>query len=127
MGKYKIALVEDDQILSKIMKEELEDAGFEIIQAFDGQEGLEAIKSRRPDLVLLDIMMPKMNGFAALEAMKKDPEIKNIPVLILTVFGEEENVSKGMSLGASGYIVKAKDVHSVADVTEKVKEFLKIK
>lgn len=125
--KYKIVLVEDDQILSKIMKEELTEAGFELIQAFDGQQGLEAIKSHKPALVLLDIMMPKMDGFQALEIMKKDPEIKDIPVLILTVLDEEENTAKGMALGAAGYMIKSKDIHSVADVTGKVKEFLKIK
>ncbi len=126
MNKYKIVLVEDDQILSKIMKEELTEAGFEIIQAFDGQAGIEAAKLNMPALILLDIMMPKMDGFTALEIMKKDSTIKDIPVVILTVLGEEENIEKGMGLGAAGYVVKSKDVHSITDVANKVKKFLKI-
>ncbi len=120
--KFKIVIIEDDEILSKVITEELGDAGFEAIQAFDGQQGLESVKSKKPDLVLLDIMMPKMNGFEVLEEIESDSQIKDIPVIILTVLGSDDDIKKGLQLGAKDYIVKSQ--HAVAEIVEKVKQFL---
>ncbi|MCR4311385.1 MAG: response regulator [Candidatus Taylorbacteria bacterium] len=124
MKNAKIVLVEDDQILSKVLREELEDAGFSVTQAFDGEQGVETVQSVMPDLVLLDIMMPKMNGFEALRVLRASPATETIPVIILTMLGKDEDVKQGLQLGAKDYIVKSQ--HAVAEITEKVKDFFKM-
>lgn len=121
MKNITIILIDDDQFLSKVIHDELRDAGFDINQAADGEEGLKLVQSRIPDLVLLDILMPKTDGFAVLEAMKKSPATSSIPVIILTSLGEDENIKKGLRLGANDYIVKGQ--HAVGEIIEKVKDF----
>ena len=118
-----IILVEDDKILSKVLLEELKDAGFQVWQAFDGEAGLELIKSKIPDLVLLDIMLPKKNGFEVLEDIKKSPETQAIPVIILSLLGADEDIKKGLQMGANDYIVKSQ--HAVNEIMQKIKSFLK--
>ena len=121
MGKTKITLIEDDKILSKVLHAELTDAGFEVSQAFDGEAGLGLVRSKRPDLVLLDLILPKKHGFEVLEELKKSPETKAIPVIILTLLGEDEDIKKGLRLGANDYLVKSN--HAIAEIVEKVKNF----
>src|SRR3989338_7004856 len=121
MSVQKIVLVEDDEVLSKVMNTELTDAGFEVSQAFDGEAGLELIRSKRPDLVLLDLIMPKKGGFEVLGELKKDPSTKDIPVILLTLLGEDEDIKKGLRLGANDYLVKSS--HAVAEIIEKIKTF----
>lgn len=121
----KILIVEDDEILSKVIKEELIDAGFEAIQAFNGEDGLKKAKDEKFDMILLDIMMPKMDGFEVLKILSGDPETKNIPVFILTVLGSDEDIKKGLLLGAKDYIVKSQ--HAVAEIIEKIKNFIENK
>lgn len=121
MKKGKIVLVEDDDILSKVLYEELKEAGFAVEQAFDGEEGLKTIKKTIPDLVLLDLLMPKMHGFDVLKEMKANPKTDNVPVFILTMLGRDEDIKKGLQLGAEDYIVKAQ--HAVAEIVEKVEDF----
>ncbi len=121
MKKAKIVLVEDDVILSKVINEELEEAGFDVIKAIDGEKGLVAVKSKKPDLVLLELMLPKMHGFEVLEEIKKDPEVQSIPVMILTMLGSDDDIKKGLQLGANDYIVKSQ--HAVGEIIDKVKDF----
>lgn len=121
MSTQKIVLVEDDEILSKVLSTELHDAGFEVSQAFDGEAGLALVRSKRPDLVLLDLVLPKKHGFVVLEELKKSPETKAIPVIILTLLGEDEDIKKGLRLGANDYLVKSS--HAVGEIVEKVKNF----
>lgn len=121
MTKRKILIVEDDEILSKVVREELEDNGFEVFQAFDGEQGLKMAKERKSDLVLLDVMIPKMNGFEVLVAIKKDFNISNIPIFMLTALGSDDDVKKGFKLGANDYIVKSQ--HSVSEIVGKIKNF----
>lgn len=121
MGKIKIILIEDDEVLSKVLYTEFIDAGFEVEQAFDGEAGLELVRSQKPDLVLLDLVLPKKHGFEVLEALKKNPVTKNIPVVILTLLGQDEDIKKGLQLGANDYLVKSS--HAVAEIVEKVKNF----
>jgi len=122
MSKQKIVLVEDDEILSKVLYEELKDAGFDVQQAFDGEAGLELVQSAKPELVLLDLVMPKKHGFDVLAELKKSLTTKEIPVIILTMLGQDEEIKKGLKLGAEDYIVKSQ--HAVAEIVEKVKTFL---
>ena len=118
----KIILVEDDKILSTVMYDKLQTAGFEVERAFDGEKGLALITARKPDLVLLDIVMPKKTGLEVLTALKALPETKAIPVIILTVLGSDDQIKKGLALGANDYIVKTE--HAIGEVVEKVQSFL---
>lgn len=121
MNAQTIVLIEDDEILSKVLNAELTDAGFGVFQAFDGEAGLELVRSKRPDLVLLDIILPKKQGFEVLEELKKSPDTQSISIIILTLLGEDEDIKKGLRLGADDYLVKSS--HAVAEVVEKVKNF----
>jgi DNA-binding response OmpR family regulator len=122
MKKKNIILIEDDAILSKVVNEELEDADFKISTAFSGREGLDMVRSELPDLILLDLILPEIHGFDVLAELKKDPKTKNIPVIILTMLGSDDDIKKGISLGAQDYIVKSQ--HAVGEIIEKVKSFL---
>jgi DNA-binding response OmpR family regulator len=121
MPRTKILLVEDDMVLAKVLYEELSDADFEVFQAYDGEVGLQLALEKKPDMVLLDVLLPKKNGFEVLEAMKKSPEASQIPVIMLTMLGSDEDIKKGLQLGASDYIVKSQ--HALPEIVEKVKEF----
>jgi len=88
----------------------------------DGQKGLEAAAKVNPDIILLDILMPKMDGFSVLEELKKDAKTKDIPVILLTNLGQKEDVKKGFDLGAAGYLIKAHFMPS--EVVEKIKKIL---
>ena len=110
-------------MLSNMYEAKFTKEGFEIQKALDGETGLKLIQENNPDLVLLDIIMPKLDGFSVLKKIKEDAKIKDVPVILLTNLGQDEDVKKGNSLGASGYMVKAN--MTPAQVVEKVKEFLK--
>jgi len=121
MKKAKIVLIEDDEILSKIICEELTDVGFIVKRAFDGKEGSRLVESEKPDLVLLDIILPQKNGFEVLEYIKKSPKLHHTPVVLLTMLGSNSDIEHGFSLGASSYIVKGQ--HTVSEIVEKVENF----
>jgi DNA-binding response OmpR family regulator len=125
MEKYRIALIEDDEILSKSLKEELEDSDFEVLQAFDGEQGFELIKKEKPDLVLLDIIMPKLDGISLLKQLKDDNDVKDIPVVMLTVFGSYKKIADTIDMGAEAYFIK--DQQNMTTVVESVREMLKLK
>ena len=118
----KILLAEDDQFISRAYKDGLERAGFEIVIALDGIEAVEKIRSEKPDIVLLDLIMPERNGFEVLEEIKKDEYLKKIPVIILSNLGQESDVKKGKDLGAVDYFIKTD--FSMKEVIEKVKFYL---
>lgn len=104
-GKH-ILLVDDDLTLSEMYAERLRASGYAVTVAHDGEAGLEEAK-KKPDLMLLDIMMPKINGLDVLKALKADPELKNIPVILLTALIQELDKAKGISGGAVDYYVKS--------------------
>ncbi|OGZ58671.1 MAG: hypothetical protein A3B96_03875 [Candidatus Spechtbacteria bacterium RIFCSPHIGHO2_02_FULL_43_15b] len=117
-----ILLIEDDPFLAEIYAAKFRDANFEIEVAADSILGISKTKEKKYDLILLDIVIPNMNGFEVLRSLKNDPEVKNIPVVILSNLGEEENVKKGLSLGAEAYYIKAH--YTPTEVVAKVKEIL---
>jgi len=121
--KAKILLVEDDNFLVEMYTTKFELEGFEVISAEDGQKGLDMVKRESPDIILLDILMPKMDGFAVLDALKKDKTTADIPVILLTNLGQKDDVKKGFEKGAVGYLIKAHFMPS--EVVEKIKKILK--
>jgi len=121
MKNVKVLLIEDDEILSKVIFEELKDAGFGAIRAFDGEAGLKMAKSSKPDLILLDLILPKKHGLDVLKELKSSPVTANIPVIILSMLGQDEDIKKGLKLGANDYIVKSQ--HPLAEIIEKIKDF----
>ena len=116
--KKTIVIVEDEQVLLKALNIELLNAGFDVIVAADGKTGLNMIKANKPDLVLLDLLLPKMDGYAVLAHAKKDPKTQDIPVIILSNFGETENIEKAMEMGAVDYFVKSST--DLSEVTKKI-------
>jgi len=119
---FKILLVEDDPFLSEMYTTKLTADGFEVELASDGKEALKKISATKPDLVLLDIVLPKMDGFEVLETMKKDPAMSQIIVIALTNLGQKEEVEKGLALGADDYIIKAH--YTPSEVVNKVRQIL---
>lgn len=117
----KIVLAEDDEILSKVVCDELHDLGFTVECVADGETALKVIKSKQPDLVLLDLLMPKMHGFDVLRELKKSPTTRDLPVIIMTMLGEDEDIKKGLQLGAEDYIVKSQ--HAIGEICDKITEF----
>ncbi len=120
--KNRILIIEDDTYISDMYKIKLEADGFAVKVSPDGQSGLDEIKTMKPHLVLLDVIMPKMDGFSVLQNIKNNPEFKDIPVVMLTNLGQKDSVEKGLELGADGYIIKAHFTPS--EVVEKIKEIL---
>ena len=121
----KILIIEDDSFLSEMYSTKLIREGFETEIAINGKQGLDKIKSIKPDLVLLDIVLPKMDGFEILESVKKDSKLKNIPIVLLTNLGQKNEIEKGLLLGADEYIIKAHFTPTA--VVTKIKEILKSK
>jgi len=115
-------MVEDDIFLRKIYRDKLVRAGFEFVEATNGEEGLNKVFSEKPDLVLLDLILPRKNGFDVLAEMKMNVTVQRIPVIILSNLGQETDVKRGLALGAEDYMVKT-DV-TLAEVVERVKEVL---
>jgi len=102
----KILIADDRYEVVELVKATLEGEDYQVIDASDGKEALEKIKREKPDLVLLDIIMPKMDGFEVLSEVKKDPKTKEIPIIMLTAKGQKLDKDKGRRLGAQDYIVK---------------------
>lgn len=121
----KVLLVEDDQILARLYQAKFQKEGFEIKLSFDGQEGFDSMKSFSPDLVILDLIMPKVDGFSFLQKVKDDSELskRGTPILVLSNLGQEADIKKAIDMGAKDFFVKA-DV-SLSQMVEKVRKYLK--
>jgi|YelNatPaOPRAMG01_1025707.scaffolds.fasta_scaffold03883_15 DNA-binding response OmpR family regulator len=123
--KKRILFIEDERELQKALREFLEKEDFEVLSAFDGKSGLEMAEKERPDLILLDLILPKMDGFKLLEKIKQKEETKGIPVIVLTNLEEMKSVEKAINLGARGYLVKS--YYSLEELVDKIKKELKEK
>jgi len=120
--KQKILIIEDDGFLASIYAQKLELEGYEVAFATNGEDGLKLAQKDKPDLILLDLLMPQMDGFEVLEKVKADPAIQDVKVLVLSNLGQKEDVDRCMKLGAVGYMIKA---HSLPEETVKrIKEIL---
>jgi len=119
-----ILLIEDDPFLSSMYSTKFEIEGFNIISANNGENGLEAVSKNKVDVILLDILMPKMNGFEVLENLKKQQKTAKIPVIILTNLNQKDEIDKGLALGADDYLIKAHFMPS--EVVDKIEKILNI-
>lgn len=117
-----ILIVEDDVFLADLYKTKFALEGFKVITAYDGEKGLEAIKKNLPDIVLLDLVLPKLSGFEVLKATKADATTKNIPVILLTNLSQKSDIETGIKLGANDYLIKAHFMPS--EVVEKIKKLI---
>ncbi len=121
----KILIVDDDRIFSKVLKDAFssaENIDYKIISAYDGEEGLKKAKEEKPDLIILDLMMPKIGGIDFLKQIKKNNGVIDIPVLISSQVSDIEKISEGMELGIVGYIVKAD--YSLDSIIKQVEDIL---
>lgn len=122
--KQKILIVEDEVHIRTLLEqalEELEDEhNVEVLSAGDGEEGLEVIRAERPQVVFLDIMMPKLNGYEVCRAVKEDPELKDTMIVLLTAKGQEVDRKKGLVLGAYDYMTKPFDPDEVVDLAREL-------
>ena len=119
-SKLKVVLVEDDKFLQKILMTKFIKEGFDVRAASDAEEGLQLILTDQPNIVLLDLILPKMSGFDLLTELKANSKTKNVPVVILSNLGQEEDIQRAKGLGAIDFLVKA-DI-SINEVVQKVKE-----
>jgi CheY-like chemotaxis protein len=117
----KILLVEDDALMARLYQKTFTFDGHEVVTAADGEEGLAKAKTEKPTLMLLDIMMPKMNGLDVLTRLKADPETKGIPVVVLTNLAGEHDAQEALTRGAIRYIVKSEqDPRGVTKIVEEI-------
>ena len=115
----KIMIVEDDHFLSSLMKARLEKEGFEVVQAFDGEEAIETLRKVVPSLVILDLIMPKVTGFEVLQMLSITPQLDKIPVVIVSNLAQDSDIEKARQLGAREYFIKVKV--SIDDLIGKIK------
>lgn len=121
MGK-KILIVEDERDLSKTISFRLEANGYDVIAAYDGQDGLDKARSQKPDLIIMDLMLPKMDGYKACALLKSDARYSKIPVIIFTARAQDEDVKMGKEAGADAYITKPFEPNTLLS---KIRELLK--
>lgn len=124
MDKKRILIIEDDPSLQKILQEFLGADGFGTIEAMDGEKGADLARSEKPDIILLDIILPKKDGYEVLKELKENQETKNIPIILLTNLGSPADVERALKLGATTYLTKAD--YKLEEVAKKIKEILKI-
>ena len=119
----KILIIEDDKFLRELIIQKVSQEGYEVVGAVDGEEGLKMAGVERPNLILLDLILPTMGGFDVLRKLKEQEETKDIPVIILSNLGQKEDIDKGMQLGAIDYMVKAH--FTPGEIVEKIKSVMK--
>ena len=116
----KILIIEDEEIMIDLLQRKLTKEGYQISVAKDGEEGLKMMREIKPDLILLDIVMPKMGGFEVMEGMNKDKELKKIPVIVISNSGQPVELDKAQKLGAKDWLIKTEfDPQEVVDKVKK--------
>lgn len=120
----KILLIEDDSLIIKIYTTRLVADGFQVLSASNGEEGIRIAEQERPDLILLDIMMPKMDGFTVLESLRNHDALKHIPIIVYSNLAQESEMKRALELGANEFIVKANI--SPTELVNKMKSYLAV-
>lgn len=122
-AKKSILIIEDDTFLANIYKNKFELEGFKVYTEHDGKSGLETFLKKVPSVVLLDVLLPQLDGFAILQKAKQSKKIRHVPVIMLTNLGNKEDVQKGLELGAEDYLIKAH--FKPSETVKKVKNLFK--
>ena len=117
-----ILVVEDEDFLAQVLTDNLTSEGYKVEVAIDGEEALEKIRTSQPSLILLDLLLPKLDGFQVLEEIKSNPDLKLIPVIVLSNLGADTDIKRALSLGAEDYFVKSQ--HPIAEVVERVRKYV---
>lgn len=125
MDKKKVLVVEDDATLRQALVEFLEAENFSVTIATDGEEAVKLVKNSGPDVILLDIILPKKDGFDVIKEVKADDNTKDIPIVLLTNLGSLSDIEKALALGATTYLVKGD--YQLKEVVNKIKEILLLK
>ena len=123
MNMKTILVTEDDPFLIDIYSKKLKEAGFEVKIARDGKECLIAIKEKKPDLLVLDIVLPQISGWEILNEIKKDPNLKDLKIIVLSNLGQKKEVEEGLRLGATKYLIKAH--YTPSEVVKEIERVLK--
>lgn len=118
----KILVVEDDKFLRELITQKLIRGGYDVKGAVDGEDGVIKIKEEKPDIILLDLILPGIDGFEVLAKVKDDPELKDIPVLILSNLGQRDDVERGLKLGAVDFLIKAH--FTPGEIIEKIEKIM---
>ena len=121
----KVLVIEDDKFLRDLMIQKLTKEGFSVREALDGEEGLKIAVEDPPDLILLDLILPRIDGFGDLEKMKGEPKLAGKPDLVLSNLGQKEDVTRALSLGAADFLIKSN--FTLSEVVEKIKTIVKKK
>lgn len=122
-NKKTILIVEDDKYLSRAYSIKIKKAGLNVILADNGEDGLEIAKKKKPDLIVLDLLLPRVDGFEFLKRIKADEKIKGIPVITISVLGQKIDQEKALSLGAEAYFIKTE--YKLEEIIDKIREYLK--
>jgi two-component system KDP operon response regulator KdpE len=117
---YRVLIVDDDPMVTRLVRINLELENFEVVEAWDGKTALDIIKNQTPDLLLLDIMMPQMDGWEILKKIREDPAVKDLPIVALTAKVQDEDIARGWRMGADGYIVKPFNPVSLAETLRQI-------
>ena len=118
----KILIVEDDKFLRELIVMKINKEGYDVFEAVDGEEGIKKIIEEKPDLILLDLILPGIDGFEVLSQIKSNPTVSSIPVIILSNLGQKEDIERGIELGATDYMIKAH--FTPGEIVEKIKTIL---
>ena len=118
----KILIVEDEKILAEMYRDKFTQEGFEVFLAFDSKEGLEMTKKERPDLIILDILLPKENGITFLKWLRKEPEISSLPVVAFSNFDDQKTKIEAANLGVKDYLIKTD--YTPREIVAKIKQLL---
>lgn len=117
-----ILIVEDDKLLRDLLTEKLERSGFTIVGAIDGKQALEKLETVMPSIILLDLVLPGLDGFEILRHIKEDPKTKAVPVLVLSNLGDKDDIRRAKDLGAEEYLIKAH--YTLDDIAKRVEELV---
>ena len=120
MSSKKVLIIEDEAAFSYALQAKLKVAGFEVLEALDGEAGLEILQTEKTQVIVLDLILPGMDGFEVLEKIKQDPELRGIPVVMLTNMSEKKGKQRGLDLGVKDYLAKTE--YKLDEIIEKIRE-----
>ena len=121
-AKKRVLTVDDEKLIVLAIRHNLKLAGYEVLEAYDGREALKTIEAERPDLIILDVMMPELNGWDVLSCIRDDPELQDIPVIMLTALGQDGDVGETIRRGADFHLTKPFEPRHLLEIVQKLLE-----